>query len=451
MKMYNIFFLGTDVKEFKQVMEFLPNDNVLFTRHSEGILDFYVESFADIDFIILDENSEFLYQIREFNPNIRIFMMTKETNIINLMDILNTGIDYVITKPLDKNEFLKGISKIKFRIKKTKENKIRNKVLSAYKRVVDYGTIVSMTDKKGIITYVNQPFCDISGYTKEELIGKPHNIIRHPDMPKSTFKKMWNIIQKGGVFEGLVKNRKKDGGAYYVQTIITSIRNTFGEIEGYIATRFDVTDLVMKCKIDIEKDMMCEYIEPVKPKNEEEDVHLRFTTADNKISAEEFISELSAMDFDYIQDFIESFEEFDAVLYLKNVEQITAEHMYKLLNTIKEFYIQFTSLINNFYYFNTLIEAFRRLISFLDDIPLNALEDVEIRKFLIDSNILLATDLKNWMRVVFIEKSTDNINYLDASFINNCMELEIMFNHMLNKDSESENLDEEDEDDIEFF
>ena len=445
--MYNIFFLGTDVKEFKQIMEFLPDDNILFTKRSEGMLDFYVENFADIDFIILDENSEFLYQIREFNPNIRILMITQENNIDNLMDILNSGIDYIVSKPLDKNKFLKGISKIKFRLKRMKENETRKKFLSSYKRVVDYGTIVSITDKKGIITYVNKPFCDISGYTKEELIGKPHNIIRHPDMPKSTFKKMWNIIQKGGVFEGLVKNRKKDGEAYYVQTIITSIRNTFGEIEGYIATRFDVTDIVMKCKIDIEKDMMCEYIEPVKPKNEEEDVHLRFTTADNKISAEEFISELSAMDFDYIQDFIESFEEFDAILYSKNVENITAEHMYKLLNTIKEFYIQFTSLINNFYYFNTLIEAFRRLISFLDDIPLSALEDGEIRKFLIDSNIFLATDLKNWMKVIFIEKRTDNINYLDASFVNSCVEIENMFNQMLNEEVESE----DDEDDLEFF
>ena len=57
--------------------------------------------------------------------------------------------------------------------------------------------VISKTDLKGVITYVNKAFCKLSGYDKEELIGKPHNIVRHPDMPKSVFRQMWNTIEKG--------------------------------------------------------------------------------------------------------------------------------------------------------------------------------------------------------------------------------------------------------------
>ena len=76
--------------------------------------------------------------------------------------------------------------------------------------------IVSRTDFSGKITYVNETFAEISGYKPEELIGKPHNIIRHPDMPKSAFADMWATLKRGEVWEGYVKNLRKDGGYYWV-------------------------------------------------------------------------------------------------------------------------------------------------------------------------------------------------------------------------------------------
>lgn len=69
-------------------------------------------------------------------------------------------------------------------------------LLEQYKATVDKSFIVSKTDPKGIITYVNQEFCTISGYNQEELLGKAHNIIRHPDMPKEVFKQMWHTIKE---------------------------------------------------------------------------------------------------------------------------------------------------------------------------------------------------------------------------------------------------------------
>ncbi len=83
--------------------------------------------------------------------------------------------------------------------------------------------IISRTDLKGIITYANETFAHISGYEPQELIGKPHNILRHPDMPKSVFKELWDTIQAGKIWSGYVKNMRKDRGYYWVYAEISGV------------------------------------------------------------------------------------------------------------------------------------------------------------------------------------------------------------------------------------
>ena len=83
--------------------------------------------------------------------------------------------------------------------------------------------IVSRTDLKGIITYANDTFAEISGYEVDELIGKAHNIVRHPDMPKSIFEQLWNDIQTKGSWSGVVKNIRKDQGFYWVYAEISGV------------------------------------------------------------------------------------------------------------------------------------------------------------------------------------------------------------------------------------
>jgi len=83
--------------------------------------------------------------------------------------------------------------------------------------------IISRTDLKGVITYVNDTFAKISGYDENELIGQTHNIVRHPDMPKRVFKQMWEKLQKGEKWEGVIKNLRKDHGFYWVHAIISGV------------------------------------------------------------------------------------------------------------------------------------------------------------------------------------------------------------------------------------
>ncbi len=83
--------------------------------------------------------------------------------------------------------------------------------------------IISRTDLSGIITYVNDTFADISGYDADELIGKPHSVVRHPDMPKSAFADLWRSIKNGKTWDGYVKNLRKDGGYYWVFAEISGV------------------------------------------------------------------------------------------------------------------------------------------------------------------------------------------------------------------------------------
>ena len=96
--------------------------------------------------------------------------------------------------------------------------------------------IVSRTDLKGIITHANDAFVEMSGYQRDDLIGAPHHILRHPDMPKLAFKSLWDDVSAGKKWHGYVKNLRKDGAYYWVYaTAVPNIRN--GEIVGYTSVR----------------------------------------------------------------------------------------------------------------------------------------------------------------------------------------------------------------------
>ncbi|GEM_PF-453111 len=114
--------------------------------------------------------------------------------------------------------------------------------LEKYIQIIDTHVIISSTDLHGIITEVSKAFCEISGYTKEELIGKSHNIVRHPDIPSSIYKEMWDTLKKGISWSGEIKNRRKDGSDYWIETIIEPRYNEEYQMVGYTAIRHDITD-----------------------------------------------------------------------------------------------------------------------------------------------------------------------------------------------------------------
>jgi len=116
--------------------------------------------------------------------------------------------------------------------------------LDEFLKALNSAVIISRTDTNGVITYVNEQFVEISGYTKEELIGKTHSVVRDRAVPAEVFSQMWNTIKKGNIWKGEFSNRAKDGSIYYVKSAIIPIHDEHNQIIEYMAIREDVTSLV---------------------------------------------------------------------------------------------------------------------------------------------------------------------------------------------------------------
>ncbi|MDF1875376.1 PAS domain S-box protein [Sulfurimonas sp. SAG-AH-194-I05] len=122
-------------------------------------------------------------------------------------------------------------------------NKVKNE-LEHFFNALNESVIVSKTDLYGKMTYVNDAFCDVTGYKREELLGKKHTVIGHSDTNADVFKTIWTTIREKNTFKSTLKNSKKDGSSYYVDTIIMPFTNVDGVIYEYISIQYEVTELI---------------------------------------------------------------------------------------------------------------------------------------------------------------------------------------------------------------
>ena len=205
----------------------------------------------DFDIIITDINMpklnglDMITKIRKTNDEVSILILSAHNEDNFFIDGIKLGIDGYILKPIDVNQLTIMINKIIDKYIYKQEAKSNLNFLKSYQEAANRSSIVSKTDTKGIITYVNDRFCEISHYKREELIGKNHNIVRHPDNPKSIFEDMWKTIRdKKQIWKGLVRNRAKNGKSYYVDSLVMPILDLDGNILEYISLRNDITDIM---------------------------------------------------------------------------------------------------------------------------------------------------------------------------------------------------------------
>ena len=129
---------------------------------------------------------------------------------------------------------------------------LRSNILNRELKLDTEKMIVSETNSKGVIMYANDDFCKLAGYTKEELIGSHHNMVRHRDMPSWAFQDLWATIQANKLWKGIVKNQTKNGDYYWVFATVYQITKKNGEIR-YLSVRVKPTDLQIEASIKLYK------------------------------------------------------------------------------------------------------------------------------------------------------------------------------------------------------
>ncbi|MCP3852071.1 MAG: diguanylate cyclase [Gammaproteobacteria bacterium] len=149
--------------------------------------------------------------------------------------LLKSGAQDVLNKPINSEEIYLKLANILH----MREQESR---IDRYMTMINNHVITSETDLHGNITYVSSAFCNISGYTKEELIGKNHNLVRHPDMSSEVYEDLWETIQSGSMWQGEIKNKCKDGSYYWGSVYIEPVLDKGGDCIGYRAILEDITD-----------------------------------------------------------------------------------------------------------------------------------------------------------------------------------------------------------------
>jgi len=245
-RMLNLLYVEDDeiVREsFTVVLKELFNVVYVAKDVNEGLNLFAMH---DIDIVIADiemsginglEMARVIKKQRQDVPIIIVSAHMKHTFFIESIEI---GVDAYLLKPIDEIVLFSTLSRIVNSIRAIKglhED-------SSYFRVLTESSIVSKSDINGVITYVNDNLCDVSGYKREELIGKAHSIFKHPQNTENMYKEMWETILEGKAWRGRIENLNKNGDSFLADTIIIPLKNKEEKISEFIAIRQDVTEYV---------------------------------------------------------------------------------------------------------------------------------------------------------------------------------------------------------------
>ena len=186
---------------------------------------------AGMDGVELVQNINLMYASR----GLSLLAITSDDDSTLISKLIKSGADDLLNKPVTKESFNARVFKILSFKKKMFET-------AEYLETMEKYVLTSSTDEKGIIRQVSTSFSELSGYTKEEFIGRSHSLVRHPDMPNELFKGLWKTLHEGESWDGEIKNRKKDGGYYWVHAHVSPLYNNNHKLIGYQSIRQDITD-----------------------------------------------------------------------------------------------------------------------------------------------------------------------------------------------------------------
>ena len=243
----------------------------LATNGEEGLLKLAQNQYhlviTDIRMPVMD-GIEMIEKIKELYPQQPILVTSAHNESEYLVKLINLGVTHFITKPIQSDQILNVLYVIvahishekelerykkdlesaneklkKFTHMQSKSIDLKNSILKSYKEALDKATMVSLTDKNGVITDVNDNFCKVTGYSKEELIGKTHHFISHPSTTKALYQELWETILAKKTWQGIILNQTKNFTPLYQYTTIVPILDNEGEIIEFIGILQDFTEL----------------------------------------------------------------------------------------------------------------------------------------------------------------------------------------------------------------
>jgi len=241
---FNILYIEDDTLTRQITTKVLQKFSSNIIQAKDGLDAFKKFKENDINLIITDllmpniNGNDFIKMIRDIDMEIPIIIISAHLNSSILEESINYGIQGYIQKPINHKSLEKQIGQIK--------NQLQAKHLSReYESIAKTSAIISKINQDGIITYVNERYCQISGFTKEELLGQSHSLIKSKKDSPQFFNSVWNkIAHHKEVWSGVLKHKNKDGSIYYLKTTIQPILNFEGEIEQFITLSLPVTEIV---------------------------------------------------------------------------------------------------------------------------------------------------------------------------------------------------------------
>jgi len=302
----------------------------------------------DIDIVITDINMpkmdglEMCSKIREIDDEVPLLILSAHNEESFFTQSIQTGVNGYLLKPIDIEQLTNLIFRVTQKYKYVKKAQENLHFLNAYQEAANQSSIVSKSDQNGVITYVNDAFCEISGYSREELLGKNHNIVRHPDNDSAIFEELWKTIKiEKSVWKGKIRNKAKNSKSYYVDSVVVPIINLDGEIIEYISLRHDITDIM----------------NPIKQLNDE------IKNIQNQILIFMKLDKFDMMEEFYDHDVVESIQD-KAHIYLKNKfsEFYEFNSIYRLGNGEFAFLIDYAKYFNSEEEFTNSLKKYQDII-----------------------------------------------------------------------------------------
>ena len=256
-KTLNLLYVVKDKNNINNNINFFQNyfNKVAYVDKGIDALNSFQEDIYSIvitDIDLADINGfELIKKLREFNKRLITIIYSENEDRESFFKTIELKIDGYLMPPFEENKFFEILFKV---IEVCKEKSESKKLKHQYHELLNKNSIISKTNKDGVITSVNDNFCKISEYSKEELIGKTHAIVRHPETPDAFYKDLWNTIKNKKIeWSGVIKNLSKTGKTYYIKTTIKPILDSNDEIVEYLSIRSNISTIMSDKKHLIDK------------------------------------------------------------------------------------------------------------------------------------------------------------------------------------------------------